>query len=186
MAPKLRDPSDPEEWLRRARRAARRPHAPERGYEVLFEDLCFDASQAAEKAVKAILVHRAASFPKTHSLSELLTLAASAGVDLPIDILDASRLTHYAVTTKFPQLRISFRGESSLASPLTSSRYPESARDKSFTASTSVKMPTSVPPSTTRTQPMSSLAMVFTTWPMGVSDGTEIGSAAMAASTVVS
>jgi HEPN domain-containing protein len=104
MAPKLRDPSDAEEWLRRARSNLARAHADVGLPDVLFEDLCFDASQAAEKAVKAILVHRVASFPKTHSLSELLTLAASAGVDLPIDILDASRLTHYAVTTRYPGL----------------------------------------------------------------------------------
>lgn len=104
MAPKLRDPGDPEEWLRRARSNLARALGDAGLPDVLFEDLCFDASQAAEKAVKAILVHRSAHFPKTHSLADLLTLTASAGVEVPSDVVEASRLTHYAVTTRYPGL----------------------------------------------------------------------------------
>jgi hypothetical protein len=44
------------------------------------------------------------SFPKTHSLSDLLTLAESAGVKLPSDVLEAARLTLYAVATRYPGL----------------------------------------------------------------------------------
>jgi len=31
---------------------------------VLYDDLCFDAHQAAEKAIKAVLVSRGAAFPR--------------------------------------------------------------------------------------------------------------------------
>lgn len=104
MPPKLRDASDPREWLRRARSHLARARADLGLNEVLLEDLCFDAAQAAEKALKAILVHKGASFPKTHSISDLMTLAESAGVNLSSDVLEATRLTHYAVTTRYPGL----------------------------------------------------------------------------------
>jgi hypothetical protein len=37
-----------------------------------LEDLCFDAQQAAEKALKALLLHRRVNFPRIHDLTELL------------------------------------------------------------------------------------------------------------------
>ncbi len=63
MPPQLRDPDDPREWLRRAHSdlAAACEHRP--GSAVLFENRCFDAQQAAEKAVKAVLVHRRLVYP---------------------------------------------------------------------------------------------------------------------------
>jgi len=49
-------PTDPNEWLRRARSNLAR--AKNRIAEACLEDLCFDSQQAAEKAIKAILIHR--------------------------------------------------------------------------------------------------------------------------------
>jgi HEPN domain-containing protein len=69
---------------------------------VLFEDLCFDAQQAAEKALKAVLVSGGRRFPKTHDLAELLHLVAAMGLDLPPEVLEAKRLTPYAVAGRNP------------------------------------------------------------------------------------
>lgn len=81
MPPGRNDPADPRAWLRRARsNLARARVTPP---QVLYEDLCFDAQQAAEKAIKAVLGHRAISFPKTHDLNHLLSLAARNGIDIP-------------------------------------------------------------------------------------------------------
>jgi HEPN domain-containing protein len=44
-------PDDPREWLNRARSHLRRAAEPLKG--VYLEDLCYDAQQAAEKAIKA-------------------------------------------------------------------------------------------------------------------------------------
>jgi HEPN domain-containing protein len=71
---------------------------------VLYEDRCFDAQQAAEKALKAILVQRQVAFPKTHALADLLTLVAKAGIELPADVADATLLTPYAVEARYPGL----------------------------------------------------------------------------------
>jgi len=72
--------------------------------DVLYEDLCFDAQQAAEKAIKAVLVHRQVRFPKTHDLLDLLTLLDQSGLQIPPEICEADALTHYAVETRYPGL----------------------------------------------------------------------------------
>ena len=102
MPPRLRSASDPAEWLRHARSHLSRCRADRRLPEVLFEDLCFDAQQAAEKAIKSILVLNGERFPKTHDVAELLDLAATAGVVAPPEVLLAKRLTPYAVAGRYP------------------------------------------------------------------------------------
>ena len=94
------DPGSPEEWLRHARsdlelcRINRPP-------EVLFETLCFHAQQAAEKAIKAVLIAKNIPFPKTHNIRTLLDL-------IPIDVSisekveNAAGLTDYAVLSRYP------------------------------------------------------------------------------------
>jgi HEPN domain-containing protein len=102
MPPKLRDASDPGEWIRRARSNLSRSRADRGLPDVLFEDLCFDAQQAAEKAIKAVLVLRGRRFPKTHDLAELLELVGATGVEVPPEVLEAKRLTPYAVAGRYP------------------------------------------------------------------------------------
>jgi HEPN domain-containing protein len=102
MPSQHRDPTNPQEWLRRARSNLARAKADRGLPEVLYEDLCFDAQQAAEKAVKALLVQRRVPFPKTHALMDLLTLLHQAGVDIPEGIRRAGLLTGYAVESRYP------------------------------------------------------------------------------------
>jgi HEPN domain-containing protein len=70
--------------------------------DVLYEDLCFDAQQAAEKALKAVLLHCKVAFPRTHALADLLTLVRKAGVRVPSEIEEATSLTPYAVEGRYP------------------------------------------------------------------------------------
>jgi HEPN domain-containing protein len=69
---------------------------------VLHEDLTFDAQQAAEKAIKAVLVARGVEFPKTHALVRLFDLAEKGGQVVPPEVREAGRLTVYAVETRYP------------------------------------------------------------------------------------
>jgi HEPN domain-containing protein len=71
--------------------------------EVLYDDLCFEAHQAAEKAVKAILVARQRDFRKTHDIGELLDLVVAEGLTVPADVGEARRLTPYAVGGRYPR-----------------------------------------------------------------------------------
>ena len=69
---------------------------------VRWEQVCFHAQQAAEKAIKAVLLSRGIDFPLTHDIEELLEIAESSGMELTEDIQEASILTPYAVETRYP------------------------------------------------------------------------------------
>lgn len=100
MPPERFPPDDPREWLNRARSNPARAKA--RLPEAYLEDLCFDAQQAAEKAIKAVLLKKNLPFPYIHDLSELLTLFEQAGVELPDSVKEVGRLTRFAVVTRYP------------------------------------------------------------------------------------
>ncbi len=57
MPPEESSVGTPQEWLRRAKSNLARAKQPKPD-EAIWEDLCFDAQQAAERAVKAVLRHR--------------------------------------------------------------------------------------------------------------------------------
>lgn len=91
----------PHDWLRRAKsNLARAKQAKPK--EVFWEDLCFDAQQAAEKAIKAVLTRREIDFPKTHDIRELLTLLSTSGEVVPEAIWETINLADYAVETRYP------------------------------------------------------------------------------------
>jgi HEPN domain-containing protein len=68
---------------------------------VLTETLCFHAQQAAEKAVKAVLVAGGAEPPRTHDL-EMLLGAVPEEVTVTFDRLSVAALTAYAVASRYP------------------------------------------------------------------------------------
>ena len=70
--------------------------------EAFWDDLCFDAQQAAEKSLKAVLVHRGIDFPKTHNIRSLLELLDPTGSHISKEIWEAMSLTNYAVETRYP------------------------------------------------------------------------------------
>jgi len=96
-------PDDPQEWLRRARSNLTRARA--RLPNVYLEDLCFDAQQAAEKAVKAVYLALAMRPPRTHNLGVLLLGVEELGVEVPNDLRAVASLTQYAVIARYPSPR---------------------------------------------------------------------------------
>jgi len=98
--PKRYPPDDPREWLNRARSNLARAKAKRKG--VYLEDLCFDAQQAAEKAIKALLIKLDVNFPYVHDLAELLTSVEKVGQEVPELIRQAERLSKFAVFTRYP------------------------------------------------------------------------------------
>jgi HEPN domain-containing protein len=69
---------------------------------VLYEDLCFHAQQAAEKAVKAVYRVKRHEFRYTHDLSDLLAGLARHGVPVPEGIREAVTLTDFAWEARYP------------------------------------------------------------------------------------
>ena len=74
-------PDDPREWLNRARSNLALANSRISG--AYLEDLCFDAQQAAEKAIKAVMIARDIDFPYMHDLGSLLTLLEENGETIP-------------------------------------------------------------------------------------------------------
>jgi HEPN domain-containing protein len=71
---------------------------------VYLEDLCFDAQQAAEKAIKALLIKMGVEFPYVHDIAQLLTLLERAGQEIPEGVMEAEELTRFAILTRYPGL----------------------------------------------------------------------------------
>lgn len=97
-------PDDPCEWLNRARSSLSLAYA--QSDETYYEDLCYQAEQAAEKAIKAIFIALKRHFPYTHDIHLLVTLLEDDGVEIPDEIFQAGRLTVYAVQTRYPGFSI--------------------------------------------------------------------------------
>jgi hypothetical protein len=53
------------------------------GEGVYLEDVCFNAQQAVEKAIKAAVIQCAVEFPYVHAIAQLLTLAGAMAVATP-------------------------------------------------------------------------------------------------------
>ena len=115
MPPKRFPPEDPGERLNRARSNLVRAKGGFHLSGVYLEDLCFDAQQAAEKALKALLLHRGVRFPYVHDLAEHIGLLEQSGQEIPGAVRQAARLTRYAVVNRYP----------GLFEPVTSEEYEE-------------------------------------------------------------
>src|SRR5260370_19021832 len=102
MKRKRLPPDDPREWINRAKSnlALARNVIPD----VDLEDLCFDAQQAAEKAIKAVFIHRGEAFPYSHDIDRLLRLLERNGHRIPKYVNEAKELTQYAHVTRYPGL----------------------------------------------------------------------------------
>ena len=107
---------DAREWIRRARSDLALARAERKG--VYLEDLCFHAQQAAEKAIKALLIRRGIQFPYIHDLAKLLSLLEKAAGNLPDSIRQAERLTRFAVETRYP----------GTGAPVSDKKYREAVR----------------------------------------------------------
>lgn len=93
-------PNDPREWMNRAQSNLVRARSQIPG--AYLEDLCFDAQQAAEKAIKAVMIARNIEFPYVHDLDQLLTLLEETGQRVPDEIHRAEGLTRYATAARYP------------------------------------------------------------------------------------
>lgn len=109
-------PEDPREWLNRARSDLLLARSEEEG--IYLEDLCFHAQQAAEKAIKALLIRHDVEFPYVHDIAELLTLLEKAGHRIPESLRRVETLTRFAVFTRYP----------GIAAPIIHEEYEEAVQ----------------------------------------------------------
>ena len=95
-------PDDPREWLNRAYSNLNLAKMKADG--IYLEELCFHTQQAAEKAIKALLIKYDVEFPYVHDIAQLLTLLERSGHRTPEFVKEAERLTRFAVFTRYPGL----------------------------------------------------------------------------------
>ena len=96
-------PEDPREWLNRARsNLALAKNTCDNS--VYFEDLCFNAQQAAEKAIKAVCIFHHIPYPYVHDLATLVTVLMQNGISVPEQVKESAKLTRFAIATRYPHL----------------------------------------------------------------------------------
>ncbi len=111
--PQRYPPDSPREWLNRAHSNLALAKMEEE--DVYLEDLCFNAQQAVEKSIKALLMKHGVGFPHTHDIAELLTLVQGVGQQVPESVKQAAGLTRFAVLARYP----------SIAPPISRAEYQE-------------------------------------------------------------
>ena len=90
------------QWLERSKSNMARTKAGRVSPDILYEDLCYDAQQTVEKALKSACILHEILFPKTHDIAYLIELLEKGKVEVPKDLQVAKILTGYAVETRYP------------------------------------------------------------------------------------
>lgn len=105
MPPELPYENDPKVWLKFAYAdyaLASGPRVPE-AFPFLY---CYHAQQCAEKAIKALMVHRRIENKKTHDIELLLQMLEAKGEMLPPSVRAATELTQYAFRVRYPKVPV--------------------------------------------------------------------------------
>ena len=68
------------------------------------DTLGFNAQQAAEKLLKAVLTSRNVDYPRTHNLGVLVELLASNAIELPAELADIDRLTPFGTVFRYDEV----------------------------------------------------------------------------------
>jgi HEPN domain-containing protein len=89
-----------ESWIERAKSSLELAEAKIIRY-IQYEDLCFQSQQAAEKALKGLLIYYGVEPEFTHNV-EMLLKELKQFTDIPENIKEAAQLTNYAVQTRYP------------------------------------------------------------------------------------
>jgi HEPN domain-containing protein len=101
VPPEGQIPGSPSDWLRRARSDLALAKMPLPSG-ALYEDLCFHAQQAAEKAIKSVYRSKGHEFRYTHDLTELLDGLVRHGVTVSEAVREAVDLTDFAWQARYP------------------------------------------------------------------------------------
>ncbi|MDR2716556.1 MAG: HEPN domain-containing protein [Treponema sp.] len=89
-----------EEWIERAKGSLELAQVKITRH-IYYEDLCYQSQQAAEKALKGLLIYYGVEPAFTHNI-EILLKEIKKFTDIPENIKEAAQLTNYAVQTRYP------------------------------------------------------------------------------------
>jgi HEPN domain-containing protein len=100
MLPEPIEPGSAIDWLQHARSDLAIAQS-RKTTRVLYAHLCFHAQQAAEKALKAVLVSERVSFSRSHDMAYLLGLLPQSR-SIPPALIELPLLNKYAVQYRYP------------------------------------------------------------------------------------
>ena len=89
-----------ESWIERAKSSYEYSRAIVNKY-VYYEDLCYKAQQAVEKALKGLLIYFGEEPDFTHNIGALLS-SIEKNIEINEKIKEGMDLTNYAVQTRYP------------------------------------------------------------------------------------
>jgi HEPN domain-containing protein len=89
-------------WLRKAEHDLLNIENNLAAKEIPWDTVCFHAQQAAEKVLKAFLVHCGRDLTKTHDLVALLAHCVECEADLAPLESDCRMLTSYGIAARYP------------------------------------------------------------------------------------
>jgi HEPN domain-containing protein len=89
-----------ESWINRAKSSLEIARVKNSEF-VYYEDLCYQAQQAAEKSIKGLLIYFNIEPKYTHNLGVLLEELEPC-IRIPDKIKETIKLTKYAVQTRYP------------------------------------------------------------------------------------
>ena len=95
-------PGTPEDWLRHAKSDLAVAREVQDNPDVLPNQTTFHTQQAAEKAIKAVMIREGIAFPRTHDLTELVKRWTNSGRVWPPPLMGVKTLNPYAVESRYP------------------------------------------------------------------------------------
>ena len=98
----MKDIEKTREWLKRAKSNLAHAKVGKVFPEILYEDLCFGAQQAVEKALKSLCIMYGIVFERSHDISYLIGCLEAGNVEVPEAVQQSQLLTNYAVQTRYP------------------------------------------------------------------------------------
>jgi len=94
-------PGTPEEWIVRAKSNLALAKQPKQE-DILWEEYCFQAHQAVEKALKAVYQRRGLLFKYVHDIEQLAKGLEQGGVKVPTEVRLAVVLNPFAHEARYP------------------------------------------------------------------------------------
>ena len=95
-------PGTAKDWLRHAKSDLAVAKEVENNPDVLPNQTAFHAQQAAEKAIKGVMIHEGIPFPLTHDLNELIKRWTSSKRAWPLSLANVKTLSPFAVESRYP------------------------------------------------------------------------------------
>jgi len=93
---------DPLAWVEKAEEDWITANTMMKRHKVFTGVVCYPFQQCAEKYIKAIIIHKGSTFPKTHDLNALSDISEANGILIGMSESDLETLTGYAITARYP------------------------------------------------------------------------------------